>query len=341
MDWGLGHATRSIPIIRAIIEEGHIPFIASDGRALLLLKEEFPDLIALELPSYNIRYSSSSMIVNMAKQLPRITYAAFAEHFRVRGIVREHHIDMIISDNRFGCFHFNKKSCFLTHQLNLKIDNALASFLGNLANRFWIKRYDECWIPDFEGSPNISGVLSHPSPIKNVKYLGPLTRMKKMDIPKKYKAIIILSGPEPQRTYLEKILIEQCKKIEGRILLVKGKTESQERGTINNLEIVSYLTSHDLNEAICASELVISRSGYSTLMDLCALGSKAILIPTPGQTEQELLAQHFHAQGIFLMQEQNTVDLAEALHQINDFKGMEWVDKTDHNDLKSIISHIF
>lgn len=323
LDWGLGHATRSIPIIRHLQQNGHIPILASDGRALLLLKEEFPELTTLELPSYNIRYHSNNMITNMMWQLPRITFAAFTEHFKLRKIVKKYQIEMIISDNRFGCFHPSIKSCFLTHQLHLKIDQTLPRFLGNLANRFWIRRYDECWIPDFENRPNISGTLSHPSPFKNAKYLGPLTRMEKIDVPKKYKLCIILSGPEPQRTFLEEILTEQAQKIDGKVLIVKGKTEQKERHIIHNMEIISFLTSKDLNAAICAAEVVVSRSGYSTLMDLSVLGTQAILIPTPGQTEQEYLAEHFHEQGIFMMQHQNKIDLEIALKNIHQFKGIE------------------
>lgn len=323
LDWGLGHATRSIPIIRNLLQQGHIPILASDGRALLLLKEEFPELTALELPSYNIRYHSNNMVVNMAWQLPRITYAAFAEHFAVRKIVQEYQIEMIISDNRFGCFHPRIKSCFLTHQLNLQIDQTVPRLLGNLANRFWISRYDECWIPDFEHRPNISGILSHPSPFKAVRYLGPLTRMKKMMLAKKYKLCIVLSGPEPQRTLLEKILTEQAKKITGKVLIVKGKTEQNETTVSNHIKTVSFLTSKNLNAAICASEIVVSRSGYSTLMDLSVLGAKALLIPTPGQTEQEYLAQHFHEQSIFMMQDQEKVNLEFALDNMQYFKGMQ------------------
>lgn len=333
LDWGLGHATRSIPIIRHVQSQGHVPILASDGRALLLLKEEFPDLISLELPSYKIRYHSNNMIINMAWQLPRITYAAIAEHFVIRKIVKEYSIDLIISDNRFGCFHPRIKSCFMTHQLNLKIDGFLPQFLGNLANRFWIKRYDECWIPDFETSPNISGTLSHPAPFSNVKYLGPLTRMERLNIDKKYQLCIILSGPEPQRTFLEEILTEQAKKIKGKVLIVKGKTESKETTEINNIKTISFLTSKDLNEAICASEIVVSRSGYSTLMDLSVLGSKAILIPTPGQTEQEYLAQHFHKQGIFMMQKQEEINLVAALKKMDGFKGMQMESDLDWEQL--------
>ncbi len=318
----MGHATRSIPIIKAILHLGHQIVIGSDGRSLALLRKEFPDEIHLELPSYNIRYGSSNMVINMAFQLPRITYAAFAEHLSIRKWVREYQVDYIISDNRFGCFHPKVPSFFMTHQLQLQIEQRLASFLGNQANRFWIRRYHECWVPDFEGSPNISGVLSHPAPFGNVRYIGPLTRMKKQTIPKRYLATIILSGPEPQRTYLEKILSEQAQGIKGNILLVKGKTEAYTHEKRGNLETISYLTSKELNEAICASEVIISRSGYSTLMDLSVLGSKAILIPTPGQTEQEILARHFHEQGIFLMQSQDNINLARALEEVREYKGM-------------------
>ncbi len=262
------------------------------------------------------------MVMNMARQLPKITYCTFADHFKVRKIVKEYDIDMIISDNRFGCFHFGKPSYFITHQLNLDIPNPIARFLGNAANRFWIARYQECWIPDFKHRPNISGKLSHPSPLKKVKYIGALSRMKKMEISKKYDCCIILSGPEPQRTYLEEKLIEQAKKIKGNIILIKGKTEKNEIIESDNLTIYSYMNSEELNKTICASEFVVSRSGYSTLMDLSVLGTKALLIPTPGQTEQEYLARHFHEQEIFMMQQQHEIDLEKARDEIKNFKGM-------------------
>ncbi|MGB1217646.1 MAG: glycosyltransferase, partial [Saprospiraceae bacterium] len=193
----MGHATRSMPLIHRFLERGNEVFLASDGRALKLLESEFPQLICLELPAYNITYRSSNMILNMAVQMPRITYAALTEHRRIQQWQKQYKFDMILSDNRFGTFHPKVKSVFMSHQLNLPIDNPFFAWVGNLANRFWMSRYNEIWVPDFEGENNISGKLSHPSPFKNTKYLGVLTRFKNIDLIKKYKITIILSGPEP------------------------------------------------------------------------------------------------------------------------------------------------
>ncbi len=334
----MGHATRSIPIIRILEELGHQVFLASDGRALLLLREEFPHLKSFEISTYNIKYSSNSMLWNMATQLPKITRATFGDIWHMKRLVKDLKIDCIISDNRFGCFHSKIPSYFITHQLNLDIPNPIARFFGNLANRFWMNRFQECWVPDAKRQPNISGKLSHPSPIQNVKYIGTLTRMKKIKTEKKYRLCIILSGPEPQRTQLEKILMNQIKAIEGKIIIIKGKTESKENINVSpNIEVVSFMTSKDLNQIICSSELIVSRSGYSTLMDLTVLGASALLIPTPGQTEQEYLANHFDQQGIFMMQKQENINLKIALQKIKNYKGIQI---QENLELKEILSEI-
>lgn len=309
LDWGLGHAARCIPLVRHFLSEGKRVVLASDGRAAALLASEFPQLPLCHLPSYQIQYGKGSMVWNMARQMPRITYAALAEHRAVRQIADTHAIDMIVSDNRFGCYHPSIHSCFLTHQLRPIIQQPIARWLGQQANLFWIKKYNECWVPDFAGSPNLSGPLSHPSPIPHVRYIGPLSRMRPLKIPKRYQAAIVLSGPEPQRSYLERILLAQCENTPNKILLVQGKTETSTRTKNGNVEIVSHLKSQGLNEAICAASWVVCRPGYSTLMDLEATGSRALLIPTPGQTEQEFLAEHFKRQGRHLVQPQNAVDL--------------------------------
>ncbi len=323
MDWGLGHATRSIPLIRTFLKQGHEVIIASDGRALSLLRLEFPDLECRELPSYGITYRSSNMVWNIALQMPRITYAAFAELSRIRKWHKEQAFDAVVSDNRFGCFLRNVPSFFLTHQINLPIDNPIAAFPAKMANRFWLSRYDEVWVPDVEGEPNISGKLSRPSPYKKTRYLGPLTRMKAMDVPKEYDIVAVLSGPEPQRTFLEEILMEQLSGLAGNHLIIQGKTEEKTKERISpNLERISYMTSEDLNRTLCSSEFIITRSGYSTLMDLSVLGKKALLIPTPGQSEQEYLARHFHDQRVFMMQEQDSIDVNSAWGSRKEISGI-------------------
>jgi uncharacterized protein (TIGR00661 family) len=188
-----------------------------------------------------------------------------------------------------------------------------------LINRKVIDRFHECWIPDYPGKENISGELSVPKGIKNPIFIGPLTRFQNKVVIKKYDIIVLLSGPEPQRSILEKIIIEQASSLPIKTIIVQGKTEKFERIKKGNLEIVSFLKAKELNKAILSSDLAICRSGYSTIMDLLALNKKAIMIPTPGQTEQEYLAEAFHKRKIFYSVNQKDFNLKDALLKIVDF----------------------
>ena len=341
LNWGLGHATRCIPIIRFLQKQNVSIFLASDGRAFYLLKKEFPTLPIFELPAYDITYRTSNMMWNMAFQFPKMTRAIAKEHQAIANIVDENKIDIIISDNRFGCFSKKTYNVFMTHQINLPIPLPVIRQLGNWYNKKQIERFDECWIPDFEKKPTLSGKLSHQKNgipnIKNTKYIGALSRMKKEKKPLKRKAIIILSGPEPQRTFLEKKILEQAAELPHQFLLVKGQTEKEERFYFSkNIEVVSFLASEELNQAIAESEIVISRSGYTTLMDLVFLEKKAILMPTPGQTEQEYLAAHFHQQKIFFTTSQKDLNLKQALKEVESFSGFK-NDTFEKNTFEKIV----
>lgn len=327
LNWGLGHATRCIPIIRFLQKQNAVVFLASDGRAFHLLKKEFPELRIFQLPAYDITYRTSNMMWNMAWQFPKMMRAITNEKKEISKIVEKEKIDIIISDNRFGIFSEKTYNVFMTHQINLPIPIPLFRQIGNWLNRKMIQRFDECWIPDFEKEPNLSGNLSHGNfLLKNTltKYIGSLSRMKKIESKIKRKAIIILSGPEPQRTFLEKNILAQALELPFQFLLVKGQTEQKEHFYFNEqIEVVSFLTSEKLNQAIAESEIVISRSGYTTLMDLAFLEKKAILIPTPGQTEQEYLADHFFKQKIFFTASQKDFDLKNALEKVKSFSGFD------------------
>ncbi len=324
MNWGLGHATRSIPIIHELERQGIEPVIASDGRALDLLKQEFPQLICLKLPGYDINYDSDNMVKSIAWQMPKIAMSVIREFFVTDDIIRNYQIRGIISDSRFGCWNPYLYSAFLSHQINIKTPDRFSSFWGNFANILAIKRHEELWIPDFEGDENLSGELSRPCKKHDFpSYIGALSRFCGMDVEIENDILVILSGPEPQRTRLEEELIGKLKGIQKRILIVGGKTESKEEKMIgDNIRMVSFMTAQELNMAICASDFVISRSGYSTIMDLTALGKKALLIPTPGQTEQEYLASRFHEKKIFMTQNQGDLDIHSALAERENYKGM-------------------
>jgi uncharacterized protein (TIGR00661 family) len=320
-----------MPIINECLAQGAEVIIGSDGRALNLLQKEYPQLTFIELPAYNITYQSNNMMLNIAPQLFKIFRAIWAESRTIQQIIQEHQIDVIISDNRYGCRSNQAHSIFMTHQLNIKIPNQLLEKTVAFFNQILIKRFDECWIPDFKNEKNsLSGILGHRSSLKKLTYLGALTRMKYQESKIKNDILIILSGPEPQRTYLEEQLLTQIQSIFQSVIFVKGKTDLKDEVIQkNNLTIYNYMTADQLNQTILESKIVITRSGYSTILDLAVLGKKAILIPTPGQTEQEYLGEYFHKKNIFYYQKQKNFDLEVALKAVQDFKGL----KVDDDDI--------
>ena len=183
LNWGIGHATRCIPIIQLLLQNKAEVFVASDGAALLFLKEEFPALIFFELPAYNPIYpSGENMVLKMAMQLPKFTHAILQEQKAVQKIVKENKIDLVISDNRYGCYTKDCTCIFMTHQLSILMPKA-AAVLGkmiNYLNQKQIEKFDQLWIPDFEDKRNLSGDLSFGT-IRNKKFIGQLSRFKKQN----------------------------------------------------------------------------------------------------------------------------------------------------------------
>ncbi|MBV6438831.1 MAG: UDP-N-acetylglucosamine--N-acetylmuramyl-(pentapeptide) pyrophosphoryl-undecaprenol N-acetylglucosamine transferase [Saprospiraceae bacterium] len=305
--------------------------LASDGDALRLLKAEFPQLPAFQLPSYRIRYDSPNMVRNIAWQLPRIVYAIRAEQWATERLVNEHGIQGIISDNRYGCFSRKANNVVLTHQLHLRVPGVFLEWSANRVLRRALVQFDTIWVPDIAGEPNLSGDLSHGERAihPDIHFIGPLSRMQAAHPSgahreSEYDIAVVLSGPEPQRTYLEQRLLEQAMLLPQKFIFIQGKTKAKEHYYVaENVEVVSYLTSHELNEVLLASKVLVCRSGYSSIMDLAALSKKALLIPTPGQTEQEYLAGFFSAQNTFLVQKQDEIDLESGLENVPETSGFQ------------------
>jgi len=323
LNWGLGHVARCVPLITALERRGAEVFLASDGVALHLLRAEFPHLPAFELPSYHIRYGSANMVLNIGRQLPRIVYAVRTEQWATERLVREHGIESIISDNRYGCFSPRAKSVVLTHQLHLRVPGRSLQWAANRVLRLALDRFDAVWVPDAADGPNLSGALSHPPlPDRPVRYIGPLSRLRPEQREREYDVAVVLSGPEPQRSILETRLLEQAMLLPQKFIFVQGKTQAKTHHFVaENVEQVSYLTSGELNQVLAASHRVVCRAGYSSIMDLAAIGKKAILIPTPGQTEQEYLADFLGEKKLFLTQSQDNLDLESGLKALRDTTG--------------------
>jgi len=289
LNWGLGHASRCVPIINSLLENNFLPIIASDGEALLFLQKEFPNLEFLELPSYNISYARN-LKWNLFLQLPKVLKAIKKEQKVIENFVAENNICGIISDNRFGVRSKKVHSVYITHQVNVL--SGIFTFLTSKIHQNIIKKFDECWIPDLENSV-FSGKLSSSKKNLNQKFIGVLSRFAKQDSPIKNDVLIILSGIKSQRIQLEKKLKKEFKNYNGKVFLVQGKIENQQKKTVeNNIEIYNFMLFEELQKTINESEVVVCRAGYSSIMDLAVLEKKMFLIPTKNQTEQEYLANY-------------------------------------------------
>lgn len=328
LNWGLGHATRCIPIIQKLKEYGYNPTIASDGAALQLLQKEFPHLKSLELPSYRISYpkKGKNFRWKMIHNMPTIILAAAKERKLIDKWIIEHQLSGIISDNRIGVFSNQIPSVYVTHQLNVL--TGFTTYFSTKLHQKSISKFTECWIPDFENEPNLSGKLGDSTNLNcKIKYIGALSRFRKMDLPLQYDLMVLLSGPEPQRTFLEEKLISELKNYAGKVVFVQGiVAEKQEILQTGNIIFYNFMQSAALEQALNESALVLCRSGYTTIMDLAKLGKKAFFIPTPGQFEQEYLAEKFQEESLvpFCKQENFTID---KLMKTENYKGLSCIEE--------------
>lgn len=331
LDWGLGHATRCIPLIKELQANGCEVIIAAETATKSLLENEFQQLTFLTVKGYRISYSKKSWMlpIKIISQVPRLLIRIYNEHAWLKKVVKKYSINAIIADNRFGLYHSGIPSIYITHQLLIKTGNSLTEKIAQKMHFWFIKQYWACWVPDFGGKENIAGELSHPLKIlPNIIYMGCLSRFEKKEyIEKKYDLLLLISGPEPQRTIFEEVLMGQLHQSSSRVLLVRGlpgiagnvKKSWGANASPICLTIKNHLSALELNDAIQQSEWVISRSGYTTIMDLIKLQQKAILVPTPGQTEQEYLARHLMEQHFFFAAQQKGFNLTEALEKASAF----------------------
>ncbi|VBB46892.1 Glycosyltransferase 28 domain protein [uncultured Paludibacter sp.] len=302
LNWGLGHASRCVPIIHTELEKGNEEVIASDGFPLKFLQQQFPELRTIEFPSYPVKYSKGkSQFWAMLVFLPKLLNGIKQENKRLKQILEQEHFDVVISDNRFGLWNKNVHSVYITHQIMVKMPKILRFLecVGYRLHKYIIEKYNECWIPDFEKNGGLSGDLSHKYPLpKNAKFIGTLSRfteLKKINPNDDFETVVVISGVEPQRTIFENSMIEKYQNQKEKTLIVQGLPSKENHlKTIGNITLLSHLGSKELAAALKGCNKIVCRAGYSTIMDLDALDclQKAIFYPTPGQTEQEYLAEY-------------------------------------------------
>ncbi len=320
LDWGLGHATRCIPIINELLAQDFEVLIAAEKVGAALLKKEFSTVKILTLKGYRIDYTKNKNLffTKMLLQLPKIIVAIYNEKRWLAKIIDEYKIDIVIADNRFG-LHSKKAPCiFITHQLFIKTGNSVTEKIAQKINYKYITKFNECWIIDEPAKNGLAGELSHPlkMPILSTKYIGVLSRFKKQIIPKNFDIVILLSGPEPQRTIFEKIILVQVKKLQKKIALVRGLPTDYIKLDVENVACFNHLSAPCLNELLLMSKILIARSGYTTVMDIATLQLPAIFVPTPGQTEQEYLAEYLAEKKYCIAASQHNFNMQKELEKI-------------------------
>jgi uncharacterized protein (TIGR00661 family) len=332
LDWGLGHAARCIPIIRKLADRHCEVIMAGSGDSLSLLRAEFPLLRSFPIPPYKPVYPrKGSMVWKMALQLPHFMKTIRQEHRVIEELARRERIDIIIADNRYGCWSTQVPSVFITHQSNIMMPQRFGWLQGTVRrmNLHYMKKFTRCWIPDLPEKPNLAGDLilfGKTGALLNIDHVGPLSRFEPMahetSPEKEYDIAAIFSGPEPQRTILEDKILPQLRASGLKYFVVRGIFSSDR---LPETDHANFLTSHSLQRVIESSDYIIARSGYSTVMDMAALRKKVIFIPTPGQTEQQYLARQLTARGIAYSVQQDDFNLADALEKAGKYPGFTFM----------------
>ncbi len=310
LEWGLGHAARMIPVAGKLLRMNHNVFIASGEDHLNLFREELPGLNYIDFPGFSPGYSRylPQYIVLLFKT-PLLLFHIFREHYRLKRIINDYAIDAVISDNRFGLWNRKIRTAYITHMPLIPFPKPFQfmEFIGICLHRMIIRNYSLCFIPDLPGEINLTGRLSHGRRLPgNVRYTGILSRFQDPiqpltgdPLPIKHNTVI-LSGPEPQRSIFRKAILKLLRDEKTITLILEGRPgKGNEIRMAGNFAFCNHLASPEMKQVILSSEKIITRAGYSTIMELISLNRSALLVPTPGQTEQEYLGEYLSSKGLF------------------------------------------
>jgi hypothetical protein len=340
LNWGLGHAMRDIPVIRTLLAHGHDVTIAACGNSLTALQREFPSCRFIGFEDYPSPYSAGRFFLpKLSLCFPALLRAIAEERRGIERILSRDRYDLLISDNRLGVYSRNIPSLFITHQLHFHLPAALwpVELFTSLLNRVHHGRFDRIIVPDNPPGPlSLAGKLSRPdSPgaWSKVFFSGILSGTRKQDVPADLDYLVMISGPEPQRTRLEEILLPLMRDLDGVVVVILGSPQRNASSALSSdCTIHTYVTSEEKAALMNRAKFVICRSGYTTMMELAELGKKAgLLIPTPGQTEQEYLSWYYQRNGWFFSRSQYSLDLPGNIHTAREYSGFPGMPATDAN----------
>ncbi|MBD3322043.1 MAG: glycosyltransferase [Chitinivibrionales bacterium] len=326
LDWGLGHATRCIPVIRELKNRGCEVIIAAQGKPARLLAAEFPGITIVPIVNYSMSYAAHPWLLYLKfpLMLARVFRCAMTEQRQLDRIIRKHEIDIVISDNRFGCHNAKAHCIYISHQLTVLMPKGFRF----LEPAFWwghrqaITKYDKLWVPDIPGECNLTGDLTHKYPLpKNSGYIGLLSRFDRHSITQEpienLDLLIVLSGPEPSRSQLEKKVFSQLEKFTGNAVVLTGTISSENPPELKpGVTVKPHASPDEILHLLLSAKAIICRGGYTTIMELVSLNKKAVLVPTPGQTEQLYLCERLQSMGYCLVQDQRSLDLERARSEL-------------------------
>lgn len=342
LDWGLGHTTRCMPIIEHLTALGHEVIFAGNEHQQSYMSSSGKNLKTLHLDGYDVRYARSraGFMFGIFKQIPRLVKRIKEEQEWLAEMVEQHAIDVVISDNRYGLYNKRCHNIIMTHQLQpISGLGKIVDDMVRKAHYKYLSNFDACWVVDKEEKYNLAGKMSRPKRIPNhAAYIGWLSQLEQSGVAKEEYIAIILSGPEPQRTLLSNKLWEDAVRLDRQVVFVEGSDKAVDKDNIP--EHITYhkrITKQELNDVMQHASIIVSRSGYSTVMDLIKLGKKAILIPTPGQTEQEYLAKTLHKAVVFMAAKQKNLDLQKLIKKSADFPFRRMQAQNDFEVYKEVL----
>jgi len=336
----LGHASRDIPIIRELLDHDHQVTIASSGNALEMLRREFPQCRTMVYRDYPAPYSSSRFFLpKFSAYIPVMLKALAEEHRNLKNILSKDDYDIIISDNRLGVYSSTIPSFFITHQLRFSTPSILWPVeMGTIyVNGYFHKKFTGVIVPDNPPGPSaISGKLSQSrfkATIDRTYYAGILCSTQRLDIDRDLDFLVIISGPEPQRTKLEQILLGDVTDLPGeKVVLLGSPIQDVHRKLDEHTIVHSYVSTEEKVRLMNRARFLISRSGYTTMMEVAELGLRqGLFIPTPGQTEQEYLSRFYQKQGWFLSRSQYHLNLLSDVEAARKYRGFPEMPKTAQN----------
>ncbi len=223
LDWGMGHATRTAPLIQFAVDQGWAVHVATKGTALAFLRTQFsPEAISFHTkPGPDITYAKRGTWMKIAAQVPEFLSSIRKETSWTAEFVARHGITHIVSDNCYGVHHPDIPCVLMSHQLQLPVPNAVAALASTFVNKH-AAQFRSVWIPDDE-SVGLSGALTSHHQLPHAEYVGILSRLSPHAAQGNWRTVGMVSGPEPHRKLMELALLRWMKGIPGPCLLIAGR----------------------------------------------------------------------------------------------------------------------